>query len=93
MTKLRVKGTESAIGHPKDQKATITKLRVKWIKSSIGYPKDQKATITALGLRKLQQTVEHDDQPALRGMIRKVCHLVEVEEIIVEGEEITSETL
>ena len=41
----------------------MTKLRVKWVKSAIGYPKDQKATIRALGLRKLQHTVEHDDQP------------------------------
>jgi large subunit ribosomal protein L30 len=62
----------------------MTKLRVKWVKSSIGYPKDQKATIQALGLRKLQQTVEHDDQPAIRGMIRKVIHLVKVEEIAGE---------
>jgi large subunit ribosomal protein L30 len=61
-----------------------TKLRIKWVKSAIGYPKDQKATIAALGLRKLQRIVEHDDQPALRGMIRKVSHLVEVEEIISE---------
>jgi large subunit ribosomal protein L30 len=57
-------------------------LRIKWVKSSIGYPKDQKATIRSLGLRKLQQTVEHEDQPVIRGMIRKVRHLVEVEETI-----------
>lgn len=62
----------------------MAKLRVKWVKSAIGYPKDQKATIQALGLRKLQQTVEHDDQPAVRGMIRKVIHLVKVEEIAGE---------
>ncbi len=62
----------------------MAKLRVKWVKSAIGYPKDQKATIEALGLHKLQQIVEHNDQPALRGMIRKVSHLVEVEEIISE---------
>ena len=62
----------------------MTKLRVKWVKSSIGYPKDQKATIQALGFRKLQQTVEHNDQPAVRGMIRKVIHLVQVEEISSE---------
>ena len=62
----------------------MAKLRVKWVKSSIGYPKDQKATIQALGFRKLQQTVEHNDQPAVRGMIRKVSHLVQVEEIISE---------
>ena len=57
------------------------KLRIKWTKSSIGYPKDQKATIRALGLRKLQHTVEMEDNPAIRGMIRKVRHLVQVEEL------------
>jgi large subunit ribosomal protein L30 len=62
----------------------MAKLRVKWVKSAIGYPKDQKATIKALGLRKLQQTVEHNDQPAVRGMIHKVIHLVEVEETVSE---------
>ena len=65
----------------------MARLRVKWVKSAIGYPKDQKATIKALGLRKLQQTVEHDDQPAVRGMIHKVIHLVQVEETV------SSETL
>ena len=58
----------------------MAKLRVKYIKSAIGYPKAQKATIKALGFRKLQQTVEHEDNPAIRGMIRKVVHLVQVEE-------------
>ncbi len=62
----------------------MAKLRVKYIRSSIGYPKDQKATIRALGLRKLQQTVEHEDHPAIRGMIRKVIHLVQVEETVSE---------
>ena len=60
----------------------MAKLRVKYVRSSIGYPRDQKATVRALGLRKLQQTVEHEDQPALRGMIRKVSHLVKVEETV-----------
>lgn len=62
----------------------MAKLRVKWVKSAIGYPKDQKATIKALGLRKMQQTVEHNDQPAVRGMIHKVIHLVQVEETVSE---------
>jgi large subunit ribosomal protein L30 len=57
-------------------------LRVKWVKSAIGYSKDQKATIRALGLHKLQQTVEHEDNPVMRGMIRKVNHLVKVEEVV-----------
>ncbi|HYK85111.1 MAG TPA: 50S ribosomal protein L30 [Ktedonobacteraceae bacterium] len=62
----------------------MAKLRVKYIRSAIGYPKDQKATIKALGFRKLQQTVEHEDHPAIRGMIRKVIHLVQVEETVSE---------
>lgn len=57
------------------------KLRVKWVKSAIGYSKDQKDTIRSLGFHKLQHTVEVEDNPAIRGMIRKVSHLVQVEEI------------
>lgn len=59
----------------------MAKLRIKYVRSAIGYSKDQKATIRALGFRKLQQTVEHEDHPAVRGMIRKVNHLVQVEEV------------
>jgi large subunit ribosomal protein L30 len=57
------------------------KLLVTYSKSAIGYKKDQKGTIRALGLRKLNQTVEHDDTPVIRGMINKVVHLVTVEEV------------
>jgi large subunit ribosomal protein L30 len=57
------------------------KLRVTYVKSSIGYNKRQKSTIKALGLRKLNQTVEHDDTPVIRGMINNVSHLVAVEEV------------
>lgn len=56
------------------------KLRVTLTKSPIGYEKSQKATVSALGLRKVNQTVEKDDSPAIRGMLNKVSHLVEVEE-------------
>lgn len=59
----------------------MAKLRIKWVKSSIGYSRDQKETIRALGLRKLQQTVEHEDRPSIRGMVQKVIHLVKVEEV------------
>jgi len=54
---------------------------VTWQKSAINYPKDQKATVRALGLKRLRDTVEHDDNRTIRGMLRKVRHLVEVEEI------------
>jgi large subunit ribosomal protein L30 len=55
-------------------------IRVTLVRSPIGYTKDQKETVLALGLRRIRQTVEHKDNPALRGMIRKVVHLVRVEE-------------
>ncbi len=59
----------------------MAKLKVVWKKSGIGYPADQRRTIRALGLRRLGQTVEHGDSRVVRGMIQKVRHLVEVEEV------------
>ena len=53
-------------------------IKVKQIKSRINAPKDQKATLMALGLRKISQIVEVEDIPSIRGMIRKVHHLVSV---------------
>lgn len=58
---------------------------VTWVKSGIGFSRDQRNTIQSLGLRRLNQTVEHDDSPSMRGMLLKVRHLVKVEET-VEGE-------
>ena len=55
-------------------------LKITWIKSGIGQKEDQKRTIRALGFRRLGQTVVHSDSPDVRGMIRKVRHLVSVEE-------------
>jgi large subunit ribosomal protein L30 len=62
-------------------KSKVSKLRITWRKSSIGYSERQKGTIRALGLRKLGNTVEHDDTPVIRGMIDKVSHLVDVQEV------------
>ena len=59
----------------------MAKLRITWKKSAIGYAPSQRRTIRALGLRRLGQTVQHSDSPAMRGMILKVRHLVEVEEV------------
>lgn len=56
------------------------KLAITLTKSVIGRPEDQRITVKTLGLRKLHQTVVHDDNPAIRGMINKVSHLVKVEE-------------
>lgn len=59
----------------------MSKLKITYTKSAIGYNKSQKATVQALGLRKLNQTVEQDDTPVIRGMVKKVEHLVSVEEV------------
>jgi len=56
-------------------------LRITLKKSTIKAKQDQKATVAALGLRKVGQTVEKKDIPEVRGMIRKISHLVSVEEV------------
>ena len=55
-------------------------IKIKQIKSKIGAPIDQKRTLLSLGLRKISQIVEVEDTPSIRGMIRKVHHLVTVVE-------------
>ena len=57
------------------------KLKITQIKSTIDRNKKQKLTMAALGIRKLNHSAEHDDNPVIRGMIRKVSHLVKVEEL------------
>lgn len=57
------------------------KLLITYQKSAIGKNEKQKATIKALGLRKLNQTVEQEDNAVIRGMVKKVRHLVSVEEV------------
>jgi large subunit ribosomal protein L30 len=54
-------------------------VKVTQVHSPIGRPKDQRATLIGLGLNKLDRTRELEDTPAVRGMIRKVSHLVRVE--------------
>ncbi len=59
----------------------MSKVKVTLVKSVINKPKDQKATVTALGLTKLNRSVEKELNPQIEGMIRKISHLVSVEEI------------
>jgi large subunit ribosomal protein L30 len=56
-------------------------VRITLVHSPIGYSKRHKATVRALGLRRMHQTVEQVDTPTLRGMLAKVAHLVEIEEV------------
>lgn len=55
------------------------RIRVTQVRSAIGFDRSQRATLRGLGFRRLGQTVEVVDTPAVRGMIRKVSHLVKVE--------------
>ena len=55
-------------------------LKITQVKSRIGYKKKAKATLDAMGLKKLNQTVELPDNPAIRGMIKKIEYLIKVED-------------
>ena len=59
----------------------MAKLRIVWKRSDIGRPDRQGRTIKALGLHKLNSVVVQNDTPQIRGMVRKVSHLVECTEI------------
>jgi len=59
----------------------VAKLRIKLIRSTNKCLENQKATVKALGLKKIGSTVEQQDNPQIRGMIKRVSHLVSVEEI------------
>ncbi len=61
------------------------KLRVTWVKSTIGHKAAARGTIRALGLHRLNQTVEVADTPMMRGMIRRVAFLLDVEEPATAG--------
>ena len=59
-------------------KSKSGKLKIKWVVSDIGCPRDMRQTVRGLGLRELHQVVEREDTPAIRGMVHKVRHLVEL---------------
>ena len=59
---------------------SVPKISITLKKSTIGFARDQRRTIASLGLRRLNHTVEHEDTPSIRGMVRKVQHLVEVDD-------------
>lgn len=70
------KSTEKA--HKGKEAAGKGRLAITLVRSGICTPKDQKATLTGLGFGRLGTRVVREDSPAVRGMIRKVRHLVEV---------------
>jgi large subunit ribosomal protein L30 len=58
----------------------MSKVRITQVKSKIGQSERHRGTLRALGLRKIGRSVEHQESPVLAGMLRKVRHLVKVEE-------------
>jgi large subunit ribosomal protein L30 len=58
----------------------MSTVKIRQVKSSNGTDAAQRATLESLGLRRIGHSVEHEDRPQLRGMIRRVAHLVEIEE-------------
>jgi large subunit ribosomal protein L30 len=58
----------------------VAKLRLTQVRSQIGQSERHRGTLRALGLGRIGKTVEHDDSPVIAGMLRKVRHLVKVEE-------------
>jgi large subunit ribosomal protein L30 len=54
-------------------------LRLKWVRSAIAAPVKHKKVIRGLGFTRLNQVIEREDSPSIRGMVAKVPHLVEIE--------------
>jgi large subunit ribosomal protein L30 len=54
------------------------KIHIKWVRSAICTPEKQKLVIKGLGFTRLNQIIERPDNPAIRGMVAKVPHLVEI---------------
>ena len=65
---------------PDMAKTKLQTLKITQVKSRIGYKKKAKATLDAMGIKKMNQTVELPDNPAIRGMIKKIEYLIRVED-------------
>ena len=63
------------------EQSTGAKLRITQVRSKIGRPQKQRDTLRSLGLRRIRDSVVRPDRPEVRGMVRKVAHLVTVEEV------------
>ena len=55
-------------------------LRIRQVRSPIGFPREQREALRGLGLRRIRHEVVREDSPAVRGMVRKIAHLVEIVE-------------
>ena len=64
----------------KSAKKSDKKIRVQQVRSPIGFPRSQREVLRSLGLRRIRQVVEHSDNPAVRGMVNTIPHLVQIVE-------------
>ncbi|MGC1687170.1 MAG: 50S ribosomal protein L30 [Candidatus Acidiferrales bacterium] len=60
-------------------KKTTGTLKIKWVRSFIGCPRSMRQTVRGLGFRRMNQVLEREDTPSIRGMIARVHHLVEIQ--------------
>jgi large subunit ribosomal protein L30 len=65
---------------PKKSRSSGKTVTLRWVRSAICTPKSHKATVRGLGFRRLGGRVVREDTPAIRGMVRKVRHLVQIED-------------
>jgi large subunit ribosomal protein L30 len=63
----------------------MSTLRITQVRSTIGRTQDQRNTVRSLGLKRIRHTVEQPDRPEIRGMLRKIPHLVEFE--VLDGDD------
>ncbi len=76
--------TVVAAAEPRAETAPVVKvysgptIRLQWIRSAIGFPKKQKLIVRGLGFRRLRETIVRPDTPMIRGMVRRIPHLVEI---------------
>ena len=73
-------GKEIAMVGKTQSKASSGKLHIKWVRSAICSPVKHKLVVQGLGFTRLNQVIERPDTPAIRGMVKKVPHLVEIVE-------------
>ena len=67
------------------QTAPVGQLKITLVRSAIGRPSDQGRAVRSLGLRRLHHSVIREDTPSIRGAVRKISHLVTVEEVAADG--------
>jgi large subunit ribosomal protein L30 len=66
------------VAKKKKAEAEAAKIRIQYYRSTIAFPQKQKDIVRSLGLRKLNQVVERPDTPAMRGMVKKIPHLLRI---------------